>query len=188
MKEGVMKKINPVFCFCIVCVCSFLLMGCAKITFRNNDYHGSTNRLDGWEVFTHLHGTSISSEEAGNTVDTTGAPYHLYICLSPNPGFQEVHGSVKIASIELYDTYTDLLVYKNNDALESEFKLHDGSSLGYSARFYINELNLEYTPYTLVLKYKITTDISVLERESKLLLKQNYSESKESLLRILLSQ
>ncbi len=186
MKEGVMKKISLVFCFCIVCVCSFLLIGCAKITFRFNDYLESSDRFDGWDVSALLIGGESTSKEAGKEVVTRGTPYRLFIYFRANSVDE---GSVKITSIELYNTHENTLAYKNDNVLEKKFKPGDELryAFGYNVCFPIHSIDLEYVPYTLVIKYKTETVNSVLEGESTLFIKQGYRESEESTASILMS-
>jgi len=177
-----MKILISVFFFYVVFVGCFSQTGCAKITFKDQDYNLPVINFDGWDVFARLIGTVKKTEKKKMVL---GSPYDL--CFSFRTK-SKVRGSVIITKIELHDTHENKVVYKRHNAIESKFKSAGRSDDEYTAFFEIKNLDLEYVRYMLVLEFKIETDVSVLEKEIKLFFEENYSEEKNSLFELLMSQ
>jgi len=156
----------------ILLVYSIFAIGCTMRTNKIYDYKQAIAKYEGGNVRARLIGTFISMKK--ETIK--GSPYELFFLFEAS---SKVTGSVSVIDIELHDALKKEIVFKGHDILRSDFKLSsDGST--YRAYFSVKDLDLKYVRYMLILKFKINTDKTVLEKEIKLYFDKDYKEDRSN--------
>lgn len=126
---------------------------------RMYEYEIVERDYSGGAIVARLMGTDTSSESP-RTI-TRGSPYELFMAIHVDAPRD---GSVRISTLELYDTSTKARAFRLDEAVKEPLQLDsDGGPVAY---FSFKHLELAYVRYRLVLKFQIMVDGAVKQEQS----------------------
>jgi hypothetical protein len=133
------------------------------------EYEGARVAYEWGEISAGLSG---NFKWAGDT-EIKGSPYDLFIGIKAK---EVVKGTAKVSRIEIVDE-NGRAVYEHEDALAKDFTKRESDGV-YRASFLLENIELEYVRYKLLLKFEFETEEFETEEEAELLFERDYKEER----------
>ena len=168
-----MKKISKILLINLLVFSSLLNTSCTNRLNKIYDYKPTKAEYSWGNVGAKLIGTYLSKKD--ETVKSI--PYELFIWVELH---SNNNSTVSISNIELINTQTNLVVYKNDKTMDSQFKQESDGKKIYSAYFSIKNLNIKYVQYKLVLDCQIKSETSFINERIELFFETDYKEYKSN--------